>query len=460
MPQTPENTQSTLHNFPHSEEVHDLLGKPPAWLLRSGIGVIFCVLLLFFIGSWFVPYPEVVSSQVTFTTYFPPVSLVARSSGKIQHLFVKPNDSLKAGQVVAVLENTADYEQVKEIRQISQIAPQPPKGADSALRFDKITSKTPSPLGRAGVGLLLGELQTPYENYCKALKDYEIFKELNYNALKIKSLQQQIVFQKQLARNQGEQAGLQKEDLQLYKRQFEADSLLKKQGAVALREMEQAKSNLIQRKNIVVQAQAAQINSALRIAELQQQIIDLQLKEQEQTTQYEQQIQRTKAELQSQLLAWEQKYLLISPIAGRVSFNQFWNINQEVKTGEEVLAILPFENKQQESKQEGKGILCRLELGSQYAAKVQTGQQVLIKLAAYPYERFGILRAKVTAISPLPKADKLAVTLQLTNGLTTNYHKTLEFKPQMQGTAEIITEELRLLERLFYQYRTLWAKSY
>jgi multidrug resistance efflux pump len=435
MPQIPENTQLQLPNFSHSEEVDELLGKPPAWLLRSGIGVIFTVLLSFFIASWFIKYPEVVSSQVVFTTLNPPVSLVARSNGKIRELFVKANDSVKANEVIAIIENTADYEQVKKLSH--QIAPQPPKG-----EFDEITSKTP-PSGAGG----LGELQTPYENYGKALKDYQLFKELDYNSLKIKALEQQIVFQKQLGNNLGEQSGLQKEDLQLYKRQFEADSLLRKQGAVALREMEQAKSSLIQRKNSIVQAQAAQINSALRITELQQQIIDLQLKEQELTTQYQQQIQRTKAELQSQINAWKHKYIIHTPIAGCVSFNQFWNINQEVKAGEEIFAVSPT--------QKGKAgaLFCKTVIESRHAAKVQIGQAVIIKLAAYPFERFGILRATVAEISALPKEDKFAVTLKLSNGLQTNYHKALTFKPQMQGTAEIITEDLRLLERLFYQIR-------
>jgi HlyD family secretion protein len=435
MPQIPENTQFSLPNFSHSEEVDELLGKPPAWLLRSGIGVIFTVLLSFFIASWFIKYPEVVSSQVVFTTLNPPVSLVARSNGKIQELFVKANDSVKANEVIAIIENTADYEQVKKLS-----LPSPKEGF-----FDVISSIPP--LGGRG----LGELQTPYENYCKALKDYQLFKELDYNNLKIKALEQQIVFQKQLGNNLGEQSGLQKEDLQLYKRQFEADSLLRKQGAVALREMEQAKSSLLQRKNILVQAQAAQINSALRITELQQQIIDLQLKEQELTTQYQQQIQRTKAELQSQINAWKQKYMIVSPINGRVSFNQFWNINQEVKAGEEVFAINP-------SSKENELLFCKTVIESRHAAKVQIGQAVIIKLAAYPFERFGILRATIAEISALPKEDKFAVVLKLSNGLQTNYHKTLTFKPQMQGTAEIITEDLRLLERLFYQYRGILTK--
>ncbi len=438
MPQIPENTQLPLPNFSHSEEVDELLGKPPAWLLRSGIGVIFTVLLSFFIASWFIKYPEVVSSQVIFTTLNPPVSLVARSNGKIQELFVKANDSVKAYEVIAIIENTADYEEVKKLTSHeSEVAPPNPP----LLGGLKIS---PS-------GLRLGELQTPYENYCKALKDYQLFKELDYNNLKIKVLEQQIVFQKQLGNNLGEQSGLQKEDLQLYKRQFEADSLLRKQGAVALREVEQAKSSLIQRKNIIVQAKAAQINSALRITELQQQIIDLQLKGQEVTAQYQQQMQRTKAELQSQINAWKQKYIISSPIDGCVSFNQFWNINQEVKAGEEVFAINP-------SSKENELLFCKTVVESRHAAKVQIGQAVIIKLAAYPFERFGILRATVAEISALPKEDKFAVVLKLSNGLQTNYHKTLIFKPQMQGNAEIITEDLRLLERLFYQYRGTLTK--
>jgi hypothetical protein len=133
MPQIPENTPLPLPNFSHSEEVDELLGKPPAWLLRSGISVIFIVLLSFFIASWFIKYPEVVSSQVVFTTLNPPVSLIARSSGKIQELFVKANDSVKVYEVIAVIENTADYEQVKKNK------PPLPEGGV----FDVISSNSP-----------------------------------------------------------------------------------------------------------------------------------------------------------------------------------------------------------------------------------------------------------------------------------------------------------------------------
>jgi multidrug efflux pump subunit AcrA (membrane-fusion protein) len=444
---------SNIPSFPtpqYSEETDELLGKPPAWLFRSGIGILAGVLVLFFVASWFVKYPVVVATQATFTTYNPPVSLVARNNGKIQHLLAKANDTVQAQTVIAVLENPANY---AALQQLLQANPSVPMSVVQATEL---------------AHLQLGELQSPFQNYLKTLKDYQLFKDLNYNQQKISTLQQQLVYQQQLRQSLLEQAGLQKEDLQLSKRQFEADSLLRKGGAVAQKELEQAKSALLQRKQSVAQANTSIINAELRSIELQQQILDLQLKEQESITQFEQNISKSWAELQSQLEAWKQRYLLVAPIRGQLSFHQIWNTYQEVKAGEEVFSISPTPNpsptregnKTPSLGAGGQTIFCKTILEAQHAAKVQLGQKVVIKLAAYPFERYGILQAKVAAISPLPKEDKFTVTLALTNGLVTNYQKTLEFKPQMQGTAEIITEDLRLLERLFYQYRALWANGY
>jgi hypothetical protein len=43
--------------------------------------------------------------------------------------------------------------------------------------------------------------------------------------------------------------------------------------------------------------------------------------------------------------------------------------------------------------------------------------------------------------------------------MTTTYNKQLNFKPQLQGDTEIITEDLRLLERVFYQIKRLVRRS-
>jgi hypothetical protein len=51
------------------------------------------------------------------------------------------------------------------------------------------------------------------------------------------------------------------------------------------------------------------------------------------------------------------------------------------------------------------------------------------------------------------------VTVDLPEGLKTNLSQSLIFKQQLAGTTEIITEDLRLLERVFYQFRGLLSNK-
>jgi len=46
----------------------------------------------------------------------------------------------------------------------------------------------------------------------------------------------------------------------------------------------------------------------------------------------------------------------------------------------------------------------------------------------------------------------------LPRGMTSTYNKLLNFRPQLQGDTEIITEDLRVLERFFYQARKLFTR--
>ena len=92
------------------------------------------------------------------------------------------------------------------------------------------------------------------------------------------------------------------------------------------------------------------------------------------------------------------------------------------------------------------------------SGKVKKGQTVNIKLEGFPYQEFGMLIGKVENISLTPRNNFYHVEVSLTNGLTTSYNKKLEFKNEMSGVAEIITEDLRVIERLFHQLRSVVSK--
>ena len=90
------------------------------------------------------------------------------------------------------------------------------------------------------------------------------------------------------------------------------------------------------------------------------------------------------------------------------------------------------------------------------SGKIKIGQNVNIKLENFPETEFGIIRGKVEKISLT--ADKngfYIIDVSLPEKLITSYEKEISFKQEMRGSAEIITDDLRLVERVFYQFKEL-----
>jgi HlyD family secretion protein len=84
---------------------------------------------------------------------------------------------------------------------------------------------------------------------------------------------------------------------------------------------------------------------------------------------------------------------------------------------------------------------------------------VNIKLSGYPYLEYGIVRGIVKSKSLVPSGDAYVIDIALPNGLTTLYGKPLDFTQNMQGTAEIITEDIRLLQKIVNPFRYMISKN-
>jgi HlyD family secretion protein len=154
--------------------------------------------------------------------------------------------------------------------------------------------------------------------------------------------------------------------------------------------------------------------------------------------------------LKAQINLWENTYLLISPIEGIVSFTKFWSANQSVVKDEPVVSIVPVETG---------SFLGRIYLQMQRSGKVKTGQSVNIKLSGFPYLEYGMVRGIVKSKSLVPAGDAYVIEIELPEGLSTLYGRTLEFTQNMQGTAEIITENIRLLQKIVNPFRYLVSKN-
>jgi len=154
--------------------------------------------------------------------------------------------------------------------------------------------------------------------------------------------------------------------------------------------------------------------------------------------------------LQAQIKIWENNYLLRSPFDGFVTFTRYWNENQVVTKDEPVLNVVPHVTG---------NYLGRINLKMQRSGKVKSGQKVNIKLSSYPYLEYGMLRGIIKSKSLVPSGDAYVIEIDFPDGLTTLYGIKLEFTQNMSGTAEILTEDLRLLQKLVNPFRYLISKN-
>jgi hypothetical protein len=97
------------------------------------------------------------------------------------------------------------------------------------------------------------------------------------------------------------------------------------------------------------------------------------------------------------------------------------------------------------------------------SGKVKKGQKINVKFDNYPYMEFGMVRIEIKNDSLLPVTindNQKAYMLQIIfpDTLITSYGKELTFTYEMIGTAEIITEDLRLLDKFLNPIKAVIKK--
>ena len=417
-----------------SESVQEILGNPPSWMIRWGITVILLALLFLIAISFFVKYPDFISSQVLITTQNPPEKIEARTNGKLEKVWVENQEIVKANQALAYIETNANYEDVTTLANIIDTLQQ------QNDNFEFPVAQTQN--------LALGEIGSAYIAFEKAYTDYILQKQLRPYSIEKTAGQQSLTEINARIKSLEAQKKIEMSKLNVEKSNFERDQSLFDQGVIPATELERSRLQYLQ-------AQQNFQNIDLSISQLYESISATQkgmkgadLNQTRDETVYYISVIQTYEELKRTLRAWRQTYVLEASIDGKVSFQQYWGQNQFVKSGEVIFTILPSTNE---------NLLGKLIVPAQNSGKIKPGQKVLIKLDNYQFQEFGIVEGKVKNMSLSADANgNYYVEVSLPNGLNTSYNKSLVFDKEMRGSAEIVTEDLRLIERVFYQFRELF----
>ena len=418
-----------------SEEVQEILGRPPRLIVRVGITVILLVVAGLFVGSYFIKYPDIVSATITVNTENLPAAVMAKSSGRIDSLYVSEKQHVEAGDILAVLENTADVRDVMWVKAALD-------GTDSSWR-----TSSASPLQ-------LGDIQSAYTAFTKAKKDHDYFVSADYHNKKIAVINRQIAAQKNILQKSSAQLNVSREQLASAKRIFSMDSSLFAKGMISVAEYESAKNAYLQQLQSYQSARLGIDNQQMGILQSEQSVFDLE----QQRTETENGLQVALAgaaeNLRTQIAAWEKNYLVTAPCSGVVTMTKYWQKNQNVSAGEVLLTVVPEGDVR---------IIGKILLPLQGAGKVKEGQTVNVKFDSYPYMEYGMVKVTIRNISLVPvqvKEGEKAYMLEVEfpEKLTTTYHKELTFSQEMTGTAEIITDDLRLLDKFINPIKAVIKK--
>lgn len=420
-----------------SEDVQEILTKVPHWMIRWGNVVILTVLLSLLIMSWVVRYPDIITSEITITTQIPPQRLITKSSGRIEKIFIKNGETVPANTALAVIENTAHYQDVFLLKSIID-----------TLKINKNFIKFPF---ESLPSMQLGEIEGSFAVFEKDFIAYSLNRNLqpykvegaaqSYEVIEIKERLNLLQQQKQISETEIQ---LKKKELDRYKKLYE-------KGIISTQEWETKNMDYLQtEKNLRgLSSSISQMKSSLN--DLNKNSKSTKINETKDDVSLFRNVIQSYNQLKKAIADWELAYVLRSSIAGEVSFMQIWTENQTITAGDNVFSIIP---------KEADNYIGKIKAKAQNSGKIKVGQNVNIRLANYPDREFGVIRGKIQSMSLTPDKDgNLLIDVSLPNKLETSYHKKIAFRQEMSGTADIITQDLRLIERLLYQFRDLFRRS-
>ena len=405
------------------EEVQEIInGKPPI-IIRFGSVVFLVIIIVIFLLTLFIDYPDIIKAPFKLTTLNAPKSVNAKITGKLIRILVTEGENVVQGQILAYLESTANHESVLTL----------------SRNLDRKVFTQLSEFSN------LGEIQPYFQTFQMALRDYQSFLYDGFYSYKLKYLKKDLLDLKLLAENLNTQIKISEQDLTLAETELNAQKQLLSQKVIATLEFKREESRFLAKKLSFQQLMANVINNLSAQNAKQKEIIELQEIFSKQENIFLQAINTLKSAVDD----WKMKYILVASISGKLNFSNILQEYQTIELGHEVFFITS-----KDQNEYGEIVMSQYNFG-----KIKVGQNVVIKFNAYPFQEFGVVEGKIDFISEIPINDSLFFAkIILTKGLETDMKKKLICKSGMKGSAEIITENRKLTQRLFSNFQILTSR--
>lgn len=419
----------------HSEEVDEIMSFIPNRIIQWGLTVIFALFFALIMGSYFFKSPEIIRAPMILTKKNPPVSLISKSTGKIDRLFAVDGQTILEKGNIALINNPTDFSHYMTLKKELAACFLISNWDEQVFAYDLSDNLT------------LGELQQSYGPFLKSRNNFKHYLSQNFLPQKIGLIDRQIIKQEEYYQTLIRQREIQRNDLTLSQKSFTRDSSLYQKRTTSEAEYDKSRQLFLSKRSAFVGFEAILRETESSILQMQSSRVELQMQHERELSEFRLALDESKQNLENAIHQWEERFLVASPVEGKLTFTSIWSVNQEVKTGELIATIIPIKES---------AIIAKAVIPPSGFGKVEVGQRVNLKLNGFPYMEFGMLKGKIKSISLVPEDKGYVAEIELSDGMTSSYRENLRFIQQMDGTAEIITKEMRLITRLINPLRAFF----
>lgn len=417
-----------------SEEVQEILGTPPSWLVSYGTTIALVTIVIIGWMSYFVKYPDTVKAEIIVSSVEPPRPIIAEGSFFISDILVAHEDTVEAGQTLMAFQSKAKFEDVHILE--DQIANVKDINISNLEKFDPPKD------------LILGEIQDALYDFFEKKEAYELGASGKLEKLSISQLNQQI----RRARNTIQYEKRKKETLEkellIANEKFIREKNLYEGRRSSISKVREAQEEALTKERLLQGTESNIKNREFEIAAIRKEIDGYEEGSKQSKSSLANQVKESFIDLQNRLDDWKKQYLVIAPINGVAAIPMGINEKIFVEKDESLLVIIPAGNS---------GILGRMDLEIEGSGKVREGQKVIVKFASYPFQEFGAVEGTVARKGKIPNNKKIQIEVRFPDGLHTTTGDIIEPSQYMLGKGQIITEEKRFIEWVFERVR--WSIS-
>lgn len=426
-----------MENQPiRSENVQEILGYTPKWVFRWGITGVFIILIFFIFLTWLIKYPDIMVGSCNISTKKPTIELFTKSTGEIQNIYFEEHAILEKGQTIAQISNSMNPDCHNYMTETCKAFN---KNFEASVKTYPFNDNT----------IIFGSLNHSYLEFKRAVLDYRLFLDNNSLAAKISFIKEQISNYQALRKIAQEQVTNSLVEFDHATEKYKSDKKLFDQNVISKFTFYESEKMYWSEKRNHEAHKKDMVQNRITITELKQQLLDLEAEVKTKSLEKVESVRGHLITINNYLVDWERSYEIKAPIAGKLSYLERLAVNTYVEAGMGLFAITP----------QNQAYIGIATIPSSGYGKVKRGQKVRIRLDNFPSTEFGYLTGEVTSLSALPQEKSYKIHFKLTNGFRSSFGMELQYTPEMSATAEIITEDLRLIDRIFIKFRNLINKK-